>query len=43
VPAEILIYTIPEWQRLTQEGGRFAQAAVQRLAVWLWERSGSSA
>jgi hypothetical protein len=34
VPAEILVYTAREWQRLEKEGGRFA-TTVEREAVWL--------
>jgi predicted nucleotidyltransferase len=36
VPAEILIYTRDEWQRLQREGGRFART-LQREARWLVE------
>ena len=34
VPAEILVYTRDEWQRLEQEGGRFART-LRRDARWL--------
>ncbi|MFY9825483.1 MAG: nucleotidyltransferase domain-containing protein [Thermoanaerobaculia bacterium] len=34
VPAEILVYTRQEWERLQQQGGRFAQA-LQQDARWL--------
>ena len=34
VPAEILVYTRDEWQRLEREGGRFARV-LQREARWL--------
>lgn len=34
VPAEILVYTQAEWERLEQEGGRFA-ATLRAEAVWL--------
>jgi len=36
VPAEILVYTRDEWQRLEQEGGRFART-LEREARWLVE------
>jgi predicted nucleotidyltransferase len=36
VPAEILVYTRDEWQRLDQEGGRFART-LRREARWLIE------
>jgi hypothetical protein len=34
VPAEILVYTLAEWQQLEQEGGRFA-TTIRADAVWL--------
>jgi predicted nucleotidyltransferase len=34
VPAEILVYTRLEWERLQQEGGRFARA-LQQDSRWL--------
>ena len=34
VPAEILIYTAPEWDSLIEAGGRFARELEQE-AVWL--------
>lgn len=34
VPAEILVYTRGEWQRLEQQGGRFIATLVAE-AVWL--------
>jgi predicted nucleotidyltransferase len=34
VPADILVYTESEWQRLEREGGRFA-ATIRIEAVWL--------
>ena len=37
VPAEILIYTRKEWERLLSEDGRFARA-LRREARWLVER-----
>jgi uncharacterized protein len=37
VPAEILVYTREEWERLRREGGRFART-VEREARWLVER-----
>jgi uncharacterized protein len=36
VPAEILIYTRDEWQRMDREGGRFARM-LRRDARWLVE------
>jgi len=37
VPAEILIYTREEWERLSTEGRRFART-VEREARWLVDR-----
>jgi predicted nucleotidyltransferase len=34
VPAELLVYTREEWERLQQEGGRFART-MQQEARWL--------
>jgi hypothetical protein len=34
VPAEILVYSREEWERLQQEGGRFART-LQQEARWL--------
>lgn len=34
VPAELLVYTRQEWDRLQQEGGRFART-LQQEARWL--------
>jgi hypothetical protein len=34
VPAELLVYTRQEWERLQQEGGRFARTLEQE-ACWL--------
>ena len=34
VPAEILVYTAEEWERLRREGGRFAHA-LESEARWL--------
>jgi len=42
VPAEILVYTRDEWQRLQREGRRFART-LQRDARWLVEPEGISA
>lgn len=39
VPAEILVYTREEWERLMGEGGRFART-LEREARWLFEREG---
>ena len=41
VPAEILVYTRDEWQRMEQEGGRFART-LEREARWLVEPEPSS-
>jgi predicted nucleotidyltransferase len=38
VPAELLIYTSAEWERLIERGGRFAEM-LRRDAVWLLDRS----
>ena len=35
VPAELLVYTVNEWDRLQAEGGRFART-LAREAVWLF-------
>ncbi|MEW5960701.1 MAG: nucleotidyltransferase domain-containing protein [Chloroflexota bacterium] len=37
VPAELLVYTETEWQRLQAGGGRFAQT-LARETVWLYPR-----
>jgi predicted nucleotidyltransferase len=34
VPAEIVVYTREEWERLRSEGGRFART-IERESVWL--------
>jgi uncharacterized protein len=34
VPAEILVYTEDEWQKLRQTGGRFAET-LAREVIWL--------
>ena len=34
VPAEIVVYTREEWERLRTEGGRFART-IERESVWL--------
>jgi uncharacterized protein len=36
LPAEILVYTRDEWQRLVREGGRFARTLL-REARWFFE------
>jgi len=36
VPAEILVYTRDEWQRMNREGGRFART-LEREARWFVE------
>jgi predicted nucleotidyltransferase len=38
VPAELLVYTEDEWERLGREGGRFF-ATVMREAVWVYDRN----
>jgi uncharacterized protein len=40
VPAEILVYTEEEWERLISEGGRFARLLSQE-AVWIFRRDSS--
>jgi uncharacterized protein len=40
LPAEILVYTHAEWDRLQSEGGRFARTVAEE-ARWLWEAPGS--
>ncbi len=35
VSAEILVYTVKEWNRLVEEGGRFART-IQRETVWIF-------
>ena len=37
VPADLLVYTREEWERLQAEGGRFART-VAREAMWLFPR-----
>lgn len=37
VPAEILVYTRAEWERLRESGGRFARV-LDEEAIWLVER-----
>jgi predicted nucleotidyltransferase len=39
VPADLLVYTVQEWDRLLAEGGRFARV-VAAESVWLYEREG---
>ena len=41
VPAELLVYTQEEWERLQREGGRFA-ATLAREAIWLYSRPGNT-
>lgn len=38
VPAEILVYTRQEWERLQEQGGRFART-LEREAHWLERKS----
>lgn len=37
VPAELLVYTVSEWDRLRSEGGRFARVLAAET-VWLYVR-----
>lgn len=37
VPAEILVYTAAEWDRVVARGDRFA-GVMSTQVVWLWER-----
>ncbi len=37
VPAEILVYTSAEWERLVRKEGKFAQMLAQQT-VWLYQR-----
>ena len=37
VPAEILVYTEEEWERLIRDGGKFAKMLAQET-VWLYQR-----
>lgn len=38
VPAESLVYTVDELERLQREGGRFA-SVLRDETVWVWERT----
>jgi hypothetical protein len=38
VPADILIYTEPEWRDLEAQGGRFAQTLARETA-WVFRRT----
>jgi len=38
VPADLLVYTREEWERLHREGGRFA-AVLVRETQWLYQRA----
>lgn len=38
VPAEILVYTSAEWERLLRQGGEFAKMLLQET-VWLYQRA----
>jgi hypothetical protein len=40
VPADLLLYTIGEWEDLTREGGRFARTLAGEV-VWIYRRAGS--
>jgi predicted nucleotidyltransferase len=42
VPADLVVYTRAEWDRLGQEGGRFARMLVS-AAVWLTEEGAATA
>jgi predicted nucleotidyltransferase len=37
VPASLLVYTLPEWERLRQEGGRFVRT-VERETLWVFKK-----
>jgi predicted nucleotidyltransferase len=39
VPADLLVYTLQEWDRLLAEEGRFARVVAVE-SVWLYEREG---
>jgi hypothetical protein len=40
VPADLLLYTVDEWEDLTREGGRFARMLAGEV-VWIYRRAGS--
>jgi hypothetical protein len=42
VPAELLVYTLDEWKRLSSEESRFART-LREETEWLWSREGSAA
>lgn len=35
VPADLLVYTVAEWEQMIAEGGRFART-VEREAIWVY-------
>jgi len=37
VPADVLVYTVPEWEVMVAQGRRLAHE-VRREAVWVYER-----
>jgi predicted nucleotidyltransferase len=37
VPADVLIYTVAEWERLAAAGGRFAEEVIRRTR-WVFRR-----
>lgn len=37
VPAQLLVYTVEEWQRLREQGGRFARELAHET-VWVYVR-----
>ena len=37
LPAEILVYTQEEWDRIQSEGSRFARTLAEET-VWIWKR-----
>lgn len=39
VPADLLVYTLAEWQTLMRRGGRFART-VSAETVWVFDREG---
>lgn len=42
VPADLLVYSVEEWQRLQQEGKRFVRT-LERETVWVFSRGTESA
>jgi hypothetical protein len=42
VPAELLVYTLPEWDAFRVGGSRFARM-LERECIWLWHATSRSA